>query len=581
MSSGPPFDNGIDHVDLTEAHRLEDQIKLGYHPLSTADLEELIDGFLDITNQNGTKRSLTQLFSHAYQTTYIRHKQTEEQATLIRRGRIPDEEDPGLPPRLVEYGVGLVLQRESQTTQPASFVELAEYLFAVPNWFSRVHTSASPPRTSARWGKYKASHSLLFGQLTTRRFLDGRQFLEKAYRTYKPFEDQMLDRLGFTIEDAIYYHNFISDLVIERGERAATEQLRHTDSILDIDEEMLRIAEEQLWVEKETLVEYCDDTERFHNFLDRLSTSPGDVQELRYPWDINPLRIHPIINYERKYLLPFPRTLQFALAHTFYYDLIATETGGEFGDTLGTYLEDWAGECLEKIFDSDNVYRNVTYDTDGVKTESDIVVIHNSTLIVFECKSKKLTAKTRRGEFGGINAIEEDLRQSIGKGYTQADRLIRGIQQGTVTSLQAPDGGTIAVSDEKLDTYIRCIVLGESFDAIATRDFGRFLNVEALPYVLDIFDLQVITHILDDPEIFIRYVEGRIDQTTRQVNQRQYYLPANIHSPDEIDYMAFYKRQGMEFRSVLKDIVGMGDALREQAVGEMIEAGEMRFYYES
>lgn len=584
MTSGeqdPPYDVGIDHLKLTETHRRSDLIQYGIHTLSKKQLDEIIDSLSGIYSRNGTKRSLTQLTSHAFLIAYVLDKQSEaETGPRLRRDAISEKEDPGLPPRVVEYGLGLGLQDKLDNTESEPFIDIADHLLGVLSWFSRAHDAITPSLLGEERSKLKAAHSLLFRQLSSRRFVDGRQHLEKAYRAYKPFETEMMDLLGFDIEDVIYYLDGIAELVVDRSSEAAKEQIRYTDSLLDIEGEVYRIAEDKLWVDQKTLEDYCDDSDRFENLLNRLASSPGCVREYRYPTEVNPLRIHPIIEYDGEYLLPMPGILPFSISHTFYYDLIDTDIGGEFGDSLGTYLEEWAVECLNKLFPSDEVMASATYSLNGGDAESDIVILHGSTLLVIECKSKKLRAETQKGEFGGIEAIEGDIEQSVGEGYAQANRLIRGIQNGSVTSLTAPDSTSTPISPDDFDTSLRCIVLGESFDSIATQDFARFLNLEPTPYVLDIFDLQMITHVLETPEQLLEYVIGRIKLIERQTNRARYYYPTDIHSPDEIDYLAFFKQQGMEFRALQRDIMGAGDSLREHCVTEMVESNEMRYFVE-
>lgn len=584
MNSGysdPPYGEGIDHIDLTETHRRNNKIKAGLHELSDSGLDKLVGNLIRLFSKNGTKRSLTQLTTHAFLCANVLRKQSESVVDpLSRREVIQDEEDPGLPPRLIEYAIAVTLQTDTETTEPVPFDTIADNLLAILNWFSRAQDSQIGPKVGGNNLKILSAHAILHRQLSYRRFVDGRQYIEKAYRAYKPFELEMEESLGFSIEDVVYYTDSLGDLIIDQSARKAKDQLRYTDSLLNIDGELYDIGFDQLWVDRETLTEYCDGSDRFQSLLDRLTCSPDPSNAYRYPWEINPLRINPIIRYQEKYLLPVPGILAFAIAHTFYYDLIDMDVSGEFGDSLGDYLEEWTLECLRKVFQPDELSESVSYSSNGVQGESDVVVLQDSTLIVIECKSKKLTAETQKGEFGGLEVIEADLKQSIGEGYEQADRFISGVETGSITSVTMQDGQSASVNPDEIDTYIRCILLGEAFDSIATRDFAHFLEFDPIPYVLDIFDLQIITHVLDTPEQFVKYANGRIQLTEKQTNRNQYSYMTDIHSPDEIDYLAYFLQKGGEFPSVRRNIMGAGDDLRDQSVTEMLEDGEMSSFYD-
>lgn len=579
MSREPPFNEGIDHIDLTEAHERKDLIKKGQHFLSDKNLLEIINLVDRIFQENGTRRTLSQLTSHEFMKGVILHEQAQQDEELIRHSSMPIEHDPGIPPRLVEYGVGITIQNNVDTSSTQSFKNITDHLLAVMNWYFRAQSMVTPLDDYEKKGKYKAAHNLLFRQLATRRFVEGRQYLEKAYRAYKPFDTKLEDILGFNIEDAIYYQYGIVDLTKDYGVTAGKKQLRYTDSLLETNDEILQIAEDYLWIKEETLFDYCDSSNRFKNFLDRMSERPGNFDDFWYPSDVNPLQIHPLVKHKNEYLLPLPGALPYAIGNTFYYDLIDTDISGEFGDTLGNYLEEWTVDCFEKIFPNDEIFSNVRYQLTGGTGETDAVIIHDTTFNAIECKTKKLTAETRKGEFGGLNVIEEDVEKSIGKGFSQADELVKGIKNGSITELSPKESETIQVSGKDFDTYNRIIVLGESFGPIATRGFARILDIDSTPYVVDIFDLQIITHVLEKVEHFLRYIEGRIKQIETQTNRSVFDWQTDIYSPDEIDYLAYFKHRGMKFKSVLRDIVGQERELRRNSVDEMINSGDMKFHH--
>jgi hypothetical protein len=101
-----------------------------------------------------------------------------------------------------------------------------------------------------------------------------------------------------------------------------------------------------------------------------------------------------------------------------------------------------------------------------------------------------------------------------------------------------------------------------------------------VPYVCDIYDLQVLTEVLETPERLLHYVRQRTRQTTVQLRRPgTQYANSKTFSSDEIDYLAVYKRNGWEFPPGAQRITGAGDDLREDAIDSIMDSGEFRFTF--
>ncbi|WP_128081413.1 hypothetical protein [Haloferax sp. ATB1] len=577
VTEGPPFANSPDHLDPSEFHRRDDRLRRGNHPLANADRDEILTSLLRTIRANGTRRTLTQFYVHnLLRMNLLRHADQSRTTSNPTGLEISPEQDPGLPPRLIQFGVGAALRTDAETTDAQSFEQIATHLLEIKNWYARQGGSLLPldsPMADPYFG-------MVWRELTTLRHASGFQMLEKGYRAYKPWEQEMEKLLGFSIEDAVYYTRELTNWITPRLEGQDKEVARWCPSLLDFSQKAIDLTDEAVWVPEETLVDWCDDSPRFHKFLDRLTVVPGAVSGFRTPVDVNPLERAPLVRTGDEYLLPLPRTVLYALANTFYYDLIGSEYQGAFQLQFGDWLEEWTVDCLSKTFSEDDIIQNYTYEYDGEDVEGDILILRDDEPIVIECKGKKLRAETRKGNFGGIDAIKEDIERGIGDAYHQANRLVTGVQSGQITEIETSDGTTVGLEPSSLEDARRWLVLGESYGSIATRDFAKILDMSPVPYVCDIYDLQVLTEVLETPERLLHYVRQRTRQTTVQLRRPgTQYANSKTFSSDEVDYLAVYRRNGWEFPPGAQRITGAGDNLREDAIDSIMDRGEFRFTF--
>ena len=577
-SEGPPFSDPPNHIRVSEVQNRSRELLESHHQLVNTERDEIISSLLQTIRANGTRRTLTQLHVHNLIRSFLLRESDRSRETAQQTGmEITPEQDPGLPPRLIQFGVGLTLNVNTDTTEPQSFEQIGTGLLELMNWYSRQggqgasHLPLDKPAANPYFG-------MLWRELTTLRHASGYQMIEKGYRAYKPWESEMEELLGFSIEDAVYYTRELIPLIRSRFEGPDKDVTRWASSFFDFHQEAIDIAADSVWVSEETLVEACFDSDRFHNFIDRLSVEPSIDSQFQSPVDINPLERTPFVKYDGQYLLPLPRTLMYALANTFYYDLLDSQYEGDFHFQFGNWLEQWTVDCLSKIFTSEDIIRNYTYEHDGKDVEGDILILRDEEPIVVECKGKKLRAETRRGNFGGVGSLQEDIKRGIGDAYHQADRLIDGVQSGEIDTITTSGGSIIDLKPEILKNAHRWIVLGESYGSIATRDFAKILDITPVPYVCDIYDMQVLFEVLDTPEQILHYVRQRIRQTEVQLRlSGENYLNMNIFSSDEIDYLGIYNRNNRDFPPGTQRITGAGDKLREDAIDEILSNNEFQF----
>jgi hypothetical protein len=196
---------------------------------------------------------------------------------------------------------------------------------------------------------------------------------------------------------------------------------------------------------------------------------------------------------------------------------------------------------LAKLFGEDAVYKGVKVYKKGKKeviTDIDILAIAGGKAVVVQAKSKKLTVLSRKGE---EESLRRDFKSAIQDAYDQGI-LSRKAVIGRDFDLVTNDGESLDIPETLDEAYIICLT-SDDYPAV-THQVDVFLDRGPEgPYALalNIFDLEIIAHYLDDPFDFLYYLRQRVDTI--------WYFRAN----SEIVYLARHLNQKLYPR---KDAAG-------------------------
>lgn len=498
-----------------------------------------------------------------------------------------------LPPRLAEYAMGLVSVYGGNKGSEPEMQEIAGCAQDVKNLYTaKKITETDEDSNNYEHFKNRVELASLNRELTTGRFVLSNQYGEAAKRSYRPYDDILEREIGFNIDDAVKFTNYISQYNYVRWKwlfenHTSTDLSRLTEKDHYLSNIMSEINEKGNYVrdsESETFIQDCElieaiyndfeanshalwmpeaslhkhfpdeyDEKKFELFLDRMSVDVGrgneaSVGKYFYPHNFNPVHKHPIFKIGEDYIIPRFRVLQWALVETFYYDLIDLPNyEGQFGEKFGNYLEKWTRDELGKIFPESEIFINPDRGNappNEADEATDVLVTHNDDLYIFECKTGKLPLDTRKGQY---DPIESEINKKIGKGHGQAVDLIEDIENGSLETVVANDM-EINVSD--YDNFHSTVIVGEPYDTFSTSLIDEFLDTEKHDsYVTDIYSLQSITELLDSPDIFTEYIEGR-----------KLLYNNKIMSPHELDYLGLFLHKERGFPEIPEDrFVTIGD----------------------
>lgn len=294
-------------------------------------------------------------------------------------------------------------------------------------------------------------------------------------------------------------------------------------------------AENRFWIsEKEIKNKFgLYNQDRISAFLDRISISAGDYQVMT-PFGYNQLEATPLIELDGEYLLAHPPMFTRALSKTFFYNLGDMNDPNDTKvaldiDDQGYLLEQWVYDRISQLFidGGGDVLANVNWGPG--EPEIDVIAKLDSVALIIEAKSKFLTDKARKGS---VEDIKEDLNRGVLKAVGQLDTNIELLKSGGLSFSEAMD--SVPFNNSDIDEYIPIVVMGGEYDRIATMDYvSQIDNHTLIPYVLSIYDLDLISRILNT-EHFIKYARERSKIAEK----------GQIHSVDELDFLGLYSKTG-------------------------------------
>lgn len=244
--------------------------------------------------------------------------------------------------------------------------------------------------------------------------------------------------------------------------------------------------------------------------------------------DFKCLTSKPFIDFGSYIYMPLLLSTLMNLPKLFHYTFIAEShfndyEKGIYTTNRGQVVEDLTEAYFSRLTDSSNIYTSLKYsDNSG---ESDVTVCTDSATIFCECKSKILTLSSLNGN---IDSIKKDVKQAIGNAFQQALRSIRYVEDGKEFLSSSSQKIKLKNTSSK---YVVCVTAEHFGNVPSETTFYNLIDSQAhlRPYIVNIFDLDIITQECSSIEDFLSYLDFRaqhIDLFT---------------SFDELDIFGYYK----------------------------------------
>jgi hypothetical protein len=183
---------------------------------------------------------------------------------------------------------------------------------------------------------------------------------------------------------------------------------------------------------------------------------------------------------------------------------------------LKTWMESKVCEYLRRLFPTNAVYQELVYpdpDHIGGETELDAAVLWGPFLLLIEVKGKQFRPGAR---VGNPYQLKRDLKENIEDAFTQATRAMRFIGgNATVAFVEKGTGRKLLVRKDDLRRVFPLSVTLHHFGGLATqlallKGIGLFKE-SAYPWSVSIADLDIVTQFGSSPDVFLHYVQRRLD----------------------------------------------------------------------
>ncbi len=342
-----------------------------------------------------------------------------------------------------------------------------------------------------------------------------------------------------------------SELAISEGieVRRDLERLRNrfVDNPLNID--AIRIEGKEIQLE-ERMVANGDHFERLHVFasdelqkgispgstalIDLLAISPGEVSpDFTYPHDENPLESRTLIRLpDNSFYFLDPANAYWITAKIFERQILSTDTlRDRYLKKRDKLTENFVATNLKSIFPQAAIYQN--YFVEKGTREKDILVAHDDTVILLECKNSRV-----RGFAGGGDDLvkyESDFERSVQYAYEQALEAKQRLHANAETVFYDEKGREWfkLFRSQIKRIFIVCITITPR-GAFGT-DLSYRLEkpaTEPFPVSINLFDFETISKHLNSPEQFIGYLSSRES------------LHGKVHTGDELNYAGYFLKYG-------------------------------------
>ncbi|MGN7809471.1 YecA family protein [Flavobacterium sp. 22076] len=250
--------------------------------------------------------------------------------------------------------------------------------------------------------------------------------------------------------------------------------------------------------------------------------------------DFNTFNERPLIQLnENSYFFPSAFALSESIYESPYYWMIADKKyQSQAFLNRGKVAEDIVKKIISPIFGEKNIYQNIIINkskNDQI-TDIDVLALHYHKGLIFQIKSKKLTALSKNGN---LESIKDDFKKAVQDAY----------EQGLISKECLLNHNDYKFNRDKTfvdrinlvkEYYIITVVL-DDYPAITHQAHILLGNkTDELPVAVNIFDLELIAKYLSKPDKFIDYISRRIK------------FSKIYRADNEMTYLGFHLQKGLQ-----------------------------------
>jgi hypothetical protein len=181
------------------------------------------------------------------------------------------------------------------------------------------------------------------------------------------------------------------------------------------------------------------------------------------------------------------------------------------------WLEDNSIEYLLRIFPEKYLYKSLDYPdpdkSDKSTSEIDIVINWGPFLVLVEVKAKQFRMESQLGDIGRLIT---DVKANIEDAFEQAKRVVRYINQTSQPIfIERNTKRELEINKKRLRRIYLLTISQHNLSGLTNRlsefeDFGLFTEQE-YPLSICAADLDTISTFCEGPDIFLHYIERRLE----------------------------------------------------------------------
>ena len=379
------------------------------------------------------------------------------------------------------------------------------------------------------------------------------QLVEVARKLYSPLDSAMSDVLGFTYTSYEKTIQYIFSQYGLRNAKAYREKYRFKTILKALTSKsepwLPSIKEGYIFrIYKSDLKGIIGDD--IYKMIDYLSVKAYEKSFKKAEFeDFKILISKPFVDFGDYVYMPLLFSTLMNIPKQFHYSFIAEKKFDKktiriYTKNRGDVVEELTAAYLARLLDKNKIHCNLSYL--GKDGEADVTTVTTEGMLFCECKSKIITLNSIKGLHENIKT---DVYQAIGAAYLQAIRSIDRVQEGKEFVTKSGMKMTI---DDISEKYIVCVT-AENFGIIPS-EIDEYLEINkeyGIPYVANIYDLDIITQECNSYEEFIQYIEFR---------KNNHDL---ISTLDELDAFGFFKKNGDKKVSINADELMLTDFTQE------------------
>ncbi len=207
------------------------------------------------------------------------------------------------------------------------------------------------------------------------------------------------------------------------------------------------------------------------------------------------------------------------------------------GTTSG--LEQKTAEFLKRIFPHSEVLLNPEYP--GGNELCDVLVLHDRNVFIVQCKAKRLRYDSKIGKDSKL--IRDDLNKAVKESFDQGIRARDYFSKNQPAIIEVNHTNIEVDSKQISDIFLLSVTLG-SYPHLITRLANinptlKLFSDNQYPWAISLFDLGVVTELIESPAMFIHYAKRRL-----AVERTKFDILA-----DEIDLLGEVQSKSVEIVS--------------------------------